>query len=85
VSATRRRQRNLKRQLERQMAHVADLSAIQLREMRTLYPDDDYAARLYWCEFCATYDSAVAPRAELIDFYACPACGMPSRGLGPAR
>ena len=63
---------------------MLDQVAAGLEELRRQFPDDDYSARLYACDFCGALDGAMAPRAELIDFYPCPSCGMPSRGLTEA-
>ena len=55
--------------------------AEQLASMEREFPEQGYAARLYYCDVCGTIDGAVAPADELPDDYPCPSCRCPQQPL----
>lgn len=73
------------------MSHVAyteaivdealDLLAFYVNEARAVYPGENYAGRVYWCEGCESMGTTCAPADELPDDYPCPECGTARRPL----
>lgn len=62
---------------------LIDGTMANLATARRLFPDVDYAARMYLCEDCRSLNGAVAPRPELGDVYPCPSCRGSSTPLVP--
>lgn len=57
------------------LEQLLDMLGEQVLSARLVYPDDDYAGRIYRCAHCNGLHGCCAPAVDLVDDYACPECG----------